>query len=275
MKAIRSDVRLAHWKLPGGPTLRCAERGAGARETLLFLHGYSDCWLSAAPILPRLPADWRVLAPDQRGHGHSERPAAGYDMATLADDAAALLEAAGVTRATLVGHSMGSLVAQRLALDHPERVERLVLVGGTPCPAGPTVRELADQLRGFGEEVPRAFVAAFQKSTSLRPLSPAFLEAIVAEGCRMPARVWRALMEGIAAFDSRSELSRIGAPTRIVWGDADPCFGRADQDALRTGIPGAELSIYEGTGHNPHWEEPARFARELVDFVAKTPRLRG
>ena len=97
----------------------------------------------------------------------------------------------------------------------------------------------------------------------------------MAEGCRMPARVWRALMEGIAAFDSRSELGRISAPTRIVCGATLTPASAGGSGHSPPSIPGAELSIYEGTGHNPHWEEPARFARELVDFAAKTPRPRG
>lgn len=267
MNAVRPALRFTHRKLRTGPTLYCAETGGGG-EALLYLHGYSDCWLSASPLLPHLPRDWRVLAPDQRGHGSSERPEGGYEIASLAADAAALLEDAGVARATVVGHSMGSLVAQRLAIDHAERVSRLVLVGAGPRAAGPAVDEVAEAVRGFGDEVPREFVEAFQAGTAARPLPPAFLEAIVAESCRMPARVWRALLDAIVACDTRAELSKIAAPTWIVWGDADAFFGREHQHALLAGIPGAKLSVYEGGGHCPHWEEPERFARDLTAFVA-------
>jgi pimeloyl-ACP methyl ester carboxylesterase len=269
MNAVRPVLRFTHRKLHTGPTLYCAEAGGGG-EPLLYLHGYSDCWLSASPFLPHLPRTWRVLAPDQRGHGSSERPEGGYEIASLAADAAALLDDAGVARATVVGHSMGSLVAQRLALDHPARVSRLVLVGAGPRAAGPAVREVVEAVEGFGDEVPRDFVEAFQAGTAARPLPPAFLEAIVAESRRMPARVWRALVTEILAFDTRDELAKIGVPTRIVWGDADAFFGREHQDALLAGIPGSTLSVYEGSGHCPHWEEPERFARELTAFVEAT-----
>jgi len=270
MNAVRPALHFAHRKLRTGPTLYCAEAGGGG-EAVLYLHGYSDCWLSAAPFLPHLPREWRVLAPDQRGHGSSERPEGGYEIASLAADAAALLEDAGVARATVVGHSLGSFVAQRLALDHPARVARLVLVGAGPRAAGPGVDEVAEAVRGFGDEVPRDFVEAFQAGTAARPLPPAFLEAIVAESCRMPARVWRALMPGILAFDTRPELTKIAVPTWIVWGDADAFFGREHQEALLAGISGSTLSLYEGSGHCPHWEEPERFARELAAFVKGTP----
>jgi pimeloyl-ACP methyl ester carboxylesterase len=254
--------------------LQCAESGpSDASEAVLFLHGYGDCWLSAAPVLPHLPASWRVLAPDQRGHGRSERPDAGYDIPTLAEDAAALLEDADFPRATVVGHSMGSMVAQRLAIDRPERVARLVLVGSTPTCAGPAVREVEATLQGFGEEVPRDFVVDFQASAVARPPSPAFIEALVAESCRIPARVWRALVASFARFDTRLELGKIAVPTWIVWGDADGFFGRADQELLHAGIAGSTLSVYEGTGHCPNWEEPERFARELAAFVGEGARL--
>ena len=90
-------------------------------------------------------------------------------------------------------------------------------------------------------------------------------------------RVWKALAASIASFDTCAELARIQAPTRIVWGDADAIFGRADQETLRSGIAGATLSVYRETGHTPHWEEPERFARELAAFVGDAaPRpLRG
>ena len=83
-----------------GPTLRVSER-AGSGGTLLLLHGYSDSGRSFEPVVPWLPADWRVLAPDQRGHGDSDRPEGGYAVADLAADAAALLDEAGVASATV------------------------------------------------------------------------------------------------------------------------------------------------------------------------------
>jgi pimeloyl-ACP methyl ester carboxylesterase len=276
MNFVRPATRFAQRRLRTGVTLQCAEAGpADTGEAVLFLHGYGDCWLSAAPLMARVPASWRVLAPDQRGHGRSERPESGYDITTLAEDAAALLEAADFPRATVIGHSMGSFVAQRLAIDHPERVARLVLVGGSPHCAGPAVREVQATLQGFGEEIPRDFVVAFQESAVARPLPPDFLEALVAESCRIPTRVWRALVADFMRFDTRLALGKIAVPTWLVWGDADGFFGRADQELLHAGIAGSRLSVYEGTGHCPNWEEPDRFARELAAFVAEGAQLGG
>jgi pimeloyl-ACP methyl ester carboxylesterase len=270
------ELRFAHLKLSTGPTLRCAEAGDPTGLPVLCLHGYSDHWRSFAPILPHLPASFRVIAPDQRGHGGSERPDAGYDPATLAADAAALLDELGVARAVVVGHSMGSLVAQRLAVEHPARVARLMLVAGAASlRENPALAEFTAVVRGLPNPVPRPFVANFQADSTARPVSEELITALVDEGCRMPAPVWRAIAAGLEAFDGRADLARIAAPVRIVWGDRDAFFGRADQDALRAGLPHAELSIYTGTGHAPHWEESERFARELAAFAAPAGALRS
>ena len=269
MTGFHDDVRFQELKLPGGPALRCAERGPADGTPVLFLHGYSDHWLSAAPILPFLPPAWRLIAPDQRGHGRSERPEGGYEIATLAADAAALLDALGVERASVVGHSMGSLVAQRLAAAHPERVARLVLVGGgASLVESAVLQAFVAEVRALPDPVPRAFVDAFQADSTVRPVSAALVEALVDEGCRMPARVWRAIADGLASFDGRPDLPRIAAPTLLVWGDGDAFFSRADQEQLLAGLPSARLLTCTGTGHAPHWEEPERFARDLAAFLS-------
>jgi pimeloyl-ACP methyl ester carboxylesterase len=273
MVSAISGSRLSEvaWRLAGGPTLRGALSAGRQGERLLFLHGYGDSGRAWLPVVEHLPSGWRIAAPDQRGHGRSDHPAAGYTVAALAEDAARLLDALGWANATVVGHSMGGLVAQRLAIDHPARIARLVLVGTTPRCAGPAVDELVATVAAFGDEVPRDFVEAFQASTVARALPPAFFAALVDESCRVPVHVWRALAPELAAYDVRGELAHVAAPTHVVWGDADAFFGRADQAALLAGIAGAELTVYRGAGHSPHWEEPQRFARDLAGFVAGGP----
>jgi pimeloyl-ACP methyl ester carboxylesterase len=166
---------------------------------------------------------------------------------------------------------MGSLVAQQLALDRPERVARLVLVGGAPQVRSDAATELAREVEGLADPVPEEFVRGFQLSTLHRPIPAPVLERAIAESRKLPARVWRALMRGILAFDVRERLREIGCPTLLVWGAHDVIFGRAEQEELLAGIRGAALRVYEDSGHAPHWEEPERFARDLADFVAQAP----
>jgi len=212
----------------------------------------------------------RTVALDQRGHGDSDRPPSGYAIADLAADAVAVLDALAISRATVVGHSMGSFVALRLALDHADRVSRLVLVGSATTAVNEGLLGLRAEVEDLSDPTPLAFVREFQRSTAYAELPEAFVDCVVAESRKLPARVWRAALAGILAFESAAELPAIRCPTAIVWGDRDGIFGRDEQNRLRGAIAGARLTIYPETGHAPHWERPARFARDLLAFVAAT-----
>jgi pimeloyl-ACP methyl ester carboxylesterase len=160
-------------------------------------------------------------------------------MDHFAADVVAFLDAMGLTQATLVGHSMGSMVAQ---LDDP---------------------------------VPEAFVREFQCSCTHQPLVGDFLDTVVGESLKLPARVWREVAAGIVAMDGRADLARVPAPTLVMWGDRDGVFGRSEQEQLCAGIPRATLVVHEQTGHTPHWERPVRFARTLQSFFESTPPARA
>ena len=99
------------------------------------------------------------------------------------------------------------------------------------------------------------------------PAPETFMEMIVEETCKPPARVWKAAMQGLVD-DDPVPAGEITAPTLLVWGERDAFVPYADQDDLLERIPGAELRIYEGGGHAMHWERPARFAADLVEFAA-------
>lgn len=256
--------------LPSGIALQVAEQGHPAGVPVLMLHGVTDSWRSFAPVLPHLPEWMRVIAPSQRGHGDSDRPAAGYRTRDFAADVAALLDRLGCARAVVVGHSMGTANALRFALDYPDRTLGLVLIGAfasfrrsaviTDYWQG-TVRDLTDPIEP-------AVAREFQESTLAQPIPPAFLASAVEESLKVPARVWRDSFAGMFEDDFAGEIGEVGAPTLVVWGDRDAFCPRADQQALLAAIRGARLAVYAGAGHAVHWEEPARVAAELVDFIA-------
>lgn len=101
---------------------------AGRGQPLLLLHGWPFTWYTWSRVIPSLAERYTVIAPDARGIGLSARPASGYDLHTKADDARALLDHLGVARAQVVGHDLGAEVAYMLAMRHPERVQKLVLM---------------------------------------------------------------------------------------------------------------------------------------------------
>jgi len=262
--------RFADVRLPTGVRLRYAEQGDVAGHPVILLHGYSDSWFSFSRILPLLPARYHVYALDQRGHGDSEQPARGNAPRDLAADVIAFMDAKGIERATVVGHSMGSIVAQQVALAAPERVARLVLVASvTTVRNMPGISEFKLAIESLSDPVPEAFAREFQASTVHQPVPPEFMDRMVAGSLKLPARVWRALMVGMLATDAPVALGAHRIPTLILWGDRDAYCTRAEQDALVRMLGAATLKVYPETGHDPHWERPDEFARDLVAFLGR------
>lgn len=260
------QLRFADVELSTGVRLRYAEQGDPAGPAAILLHGVTDSWYSWSRVLPHLSPAYRVFALDQRGHGDSDRPEEGYAVDDFAADVLAFMDAVGLATATLVGHSMGSFIAQRAASIAPHRVERLVLIGTAPG-YFPVMEELSAAAQELTDPVPAELVREFQASTLERPVPEAFFERVVEETLKLPARVWRATIAGWFAEDRWGAPERLRMPALLVWGDRDALMSRDDQDRLLTELPNATLTVYAETGHTPHWEEPERLARDLEDFL--------
>ena len=115
--------------LSTGVRIEYVEQGKADGEPVIFLHGVTDSWRSFERVLPLLPPNIHAFALSQRGHGDSSRPTSGYRFADMSADLLAFLDAMGLRTAIIVGHSMGASVAQRFVIDHPDRVERFVVMG--------------------------------------------------------------------------------------------------------------------------------------------------
>jgi pimeloyl-ACP methyl ester carboxylesterase len=132
------------------------------------------------------------------------------------------------------------------------------------------VRELWDSaVATLKDPVEPGFAREFQESTLANPVPEAFLDTIVAESLKVPARVWRAALQGQMQTDLSPELARIKAPTLIIWGSKDGICTRREQDRLAASIRGSEFVPYAGAGHGVHWEQPKRVAVDLRAFAER------
>lgn len=255
--------------LSTGVRVQYVEQGNAAGMPVVLLHGITDSLHSFDLVLPYLPSAWRVFALSQRGHGDSSRPADGYAPHDFAADVAAFLDVHKIPRAVIVGHSMGSLVAQRFALDFPTRTQALVLAATCASLRGHQgVQEFWDTtIAKLRDPIDPKMVRGFQESTLHQPIPPAFLDLAVKESLKVPARVWRAAFAALMQTDHRTELGRIKAPTLIVWGEKETYFLRPDQEALVAAIKGARLVAWPDAGHALPWEHPQRFAQALTSFI--------
>ena len=264
-------VDMASVVLPNAVSLEYAAAGSGVRE-LVLIHGYGDSWYSHSGMLSALPPGWRAYAPSLRGHGGSSKPRDGYSVRQQADDVLAFMAAKGIDRPVIAGHSMGSLIAQDIAIRHPERLSHLVLIASATTSDNDVVKGLKADVDKLADPIPRQFSHDFQSGTCVNPLGGGMtLERIVEESAKIPAHVWQREVDALIGYrpanhDGR-DLARIKTPTLIIWGVHDGIFARDEQDRLARHIPGARLLVHETSGHAVNWEFPEWTMREVEGFV--------
>lgn len=253
----RAEHRIA---LDTGVALAYVDQGPHSSTAIVCLPGWPDPWQSYELVLDRLPEDVRAIAVSQRGCGNSERPPNGYGPAGLAADVVAFLDAVAVGSAILLGHSLGAFVAQRVAIDRPDRIDGLALIGGFATLHGtPAIDGIGRAMAEIDDPVDPAFARRVTASAIGGNVPEAFIETIVAEGLKAPSRVWRAGLAGLLDADHTAQLGGITAPTLLLWGDRDALISRASQEALASLIANARLVVIAGAGHSPNWETRTRW----------------
>ena len=253
-----------------GVTLNYADNGENACTPVVFLHGYIDSWRSFAGVIEALRPGRRAIALDLRGHGDSDKPACGYAMQDFTLDLLLFMDALGLDKVNLVGHSMGSFIAQLFAASYPGRVERLVLISSAPYTAGnAALREIKPYVDLLRDPIDREFAAKFQAPSN--PVPTDFMEMIVSESMKVPARVWQSVLSGLLEVDHSPILRDIAVPALIVWGNLDQVFTRRDQEVLLAGIADSKLKEFDA-GHALHWEKPKEMAEAIEDFCVEAGR---
>jgi non-heme chloroperoxidase len=272
---IGIDLTLKTAKLQNGVELQYAEQGLFTGTPVIFLHGVGDSWHSFESVLPLLPYNIHAFAISQRGHGDSDRPLTGYTPKDFAGDVAEFMKTQDLNSAYIVGHSMGGVVAQQFALDYPQLTKGIVLIGSTACfKDNPGMPEFYNEVLKLNDPIARNFMDEFQKSTLSKPIDPSFYNLLVNESVKVPARVFKESFSGFMEVDFSAQLRNITAPVLLFWGTKDSFCSQADQEQFMKELKNAMLFVYERTGHALHWEQPARFAKDLVAFVTGASGLK-
>jgi pimeloyl-ACP methyl ester carboxylesterase len=247
-----------------GVRLAALERGAGD-PPLLFVHGWCCDHGYFAPQIEHFTRRHRVVAPDLRGFGRSDRPPGDYAIATFADDVAWLCRELGLRRPVVVGHSLGAAVALALAARHPEIPAALALLDPAVffAEAGDELRdELLAGLAGPGhrseaEEFIREFLFLPGDDPELR-------ERIVAAMCATPQHVMHPALRGLVDFDSAAAAKACRAPVLVVEAGA-PFVDRA---RLRAALPDVAIESTPGVGHFHQILAPERVNAILERFLS-------
>ncbi len=242
---------------------------AGAGEPLVLVHGYLGGSRQWAAEIAHLRQHFDVVAVDLAGYGEARHLAAPTAMAAHARAVLSTLDALGIARFHLLGHSMGGMVAQEIAHLAPARLERLVLYATGPQGSIPgrfeTMARSRERLAEDGvERTARRISATWLRD---REASPAF-EALAALACQASAQAAEAGLWAMEGWDGRDRLATLQAPTLVVWGERDRSYGWAQIEALWRGIPQASLAVLPNCAHALHLESPALFHALLTDFLA-------
>ncbi len=261
-------------------TLRTLEGGEGA--PVLLLHGRMHAATIWAPLIQALVPSRRVIAVDLPGLGHSSSPPfRSHDPEEAArffvDPIASLVRELGLERASIVGHSLGGLVALELVLRGHVRPPKLALVSSMGL--GPSMSAAARAFYRFGPEriVRLLGTTLFSRlldtaSPRARSSRPAALEAELARilgGKAPPSRAFNTLLPLFGPIYDRSlDLQRIDVETLVVWGEDDPVIPAPVAIAAAASIPRAELVMLPGLGHAPHLEDEGRVVPKLASFLA-------
>lgn len=248
--------------------------GADGAPPLLLIRGLARSaryWGQVTQIFAR---HHRVVTFDNRGVGNSDATMPPYSTALMADDAAAVLDAAGIERAHVFGMSLGGMIAQMVALRHPHRVDRLVL--GCTTPGGRKAdrgswRTIAEMVRS----------GMLPPAAGVHRVAPLLLSRETIDERRHVLDEWiaiasserksrRGLFGQLLAggrHDAYQQLERITAPTLVVTGDADRLIPPSNSRILAERIPGAELIMLEGVGHDFTSDRPAESAEVVGSFL--------
>lgn len=246
-----------------GQNIRYFEAGQGPAVILLHgMGGIKESWMGS---FGALAAGSHVYAIDQIGFGHSDKPLLDYKVATFVDFLYAFMQTQNIGKATLVGNSFGGWIALDFTVQHPDMVEKLVLVDS----AGLTWQQPLVELNPSSVAATRTLLESVfydKKAISDDDAQQVFTQ-------RMRNNDGYTIQRAVAGFATPqfedAKLGSIHVPTLVMWGRQDELIPLASGEKLRDGISGAKLVVFEQCGHVPQIEKSAEFNRALLEFLGK------
>lgn len=259
-------------KLDNGMKLAVVEYGDPKGEPVILLHGFTDTSRSWTQVLPAL-AEFRVIIPDQRGHGAAAKPPCCYTVTDYAYDLKLLMDGMKIDRASIAGHSLGSVIAMEFAGTYPDRVDKLVLAASTgkaPVRRGDWLTDGALAMQEPIDQNGEFISVWFSVDGAVKtPVDPKFLEHVFREGRAIPAHVWRGVINALIDFPVARHAGVIKAPVLILAAEKDDIFDASHLETLRAAFPAADVIEFKGLGHNLIWEQPETTAPPIAEFLRR------
>lgn len=261
--SLKKEVRLAN-----GVRLAYVELGDPKGEPLLLLHGYTDTSRSWSVMAPHL-SGYRLLIPDQRGHGDADAPECCYGPSQFAFDAKLFMDALDIGRTAVAGHSMGSMVAMAMAAEYPERVSAIILIGSTalaPVEPGVWLYEQVTALR-WPLDRQSAFMREWHPANQPTSVDARFAEAVMDDILAIKPHVWRGVMRELMLLPVGRHAGDVKARVLVLSGGKDPLFPAEHHASLLKAFPQADAHVFPELGHSPNWERPDEVAAAIHGFL--------
>ena len=262
-----------------GVRIHYQEAGDEDAPAIILIHGFiSSNLIWSNTLLPLANAGFRVIAPDLPGYGYSDKPRhARYTINEQARAVQRLMDVLGIGTATIVGASYGGAIAATLALDYPERVEKLILVGAvTNDEAKKKLLLRVSRLPVVGDIVTPLFLGSRwilrkRMQSMYRRMGKPINERMIASRHHLleTANTHRAMIRTARHWSANRierEASLIRQPTMLVWGDEDDHIPLDNAVKLRDALPNARLIVFRNCGHLPPAEHPEKFVEVVSDF---------
>ena len=256
-------------ELKTGMYILYVEQGSPDGIPVILLPGYTDSWHVFEPMLPYLPKSLHAFSLTQRGYGDATKPEKGYTIENYAEDVIVFMNKLDLKSAVLIGGSSGGIVARHIAIEHPDRVLGIIFLGSpSTLRKNKRVRQVwEDTISQLTDPIDPVFVRDFIESTIYQPVPKVFVDKMVQDSLKVPARVWQAAFQGLMNDKSYNKIDLIKVPVLIIWGDGDTVLPKEDQELLKETIPDAKLVIYPNAGHMFYIEQPDRVASNIIKFI--------
>jgi 3-oxoadipate enol-lactonase len=253
-------------------SVRIAWEASGEGPPLLLVHGLGYTRHGWGPLPDMLADTFRVVTYDNRGIGESDIPEGPYTTVELAADAVRVLDEAGLRSAHVVGTSLGGMVAQEIAVRHPERVDKLVLACTTPggAAAFPLPQATLDLVARMPTLAPHEALRLAVENALADGAEEALIEEIFAYRVAHPPDPagWQAQAAAGATHAVDGRLGDIRAETLVLHGTGDKVVDVRNAQLLAGAIAGSRVELFDGAGHLFFWERPEETVRVLKEFLA-------
>jgi len=265
------NFKYAH--LDTGIKMAYVEMGNEADQPVVLIHGVTDSFISFSQVAPRIAADgYYVIVPELRGHGHTDKPKEGpYSVEMHVADINALLNILNVKASNIIGHSLGSLIAQGISIQYPDKVSSLTLIAtSSKAEENKVIVELRENINNWKDLPSDEFVRDWTVSSNYDPV---LVEKTFEHAKQLPLYVWVNAFNGIA---TPVGLEKITVPVQIIRGSDDffelnehlDLIGRLNRSKYILFLP------KQGYGHNTHWEGhlDEEIAADIVKFIEQVAK---